>query len=114
MRIIMLDLEGASRDYFDSRQELVDALEELEAEEPGTAAELFVATYDDDGRLVAELERGDEVLEQYSRTLTYAYGLRRADFPFATAAAVLIRDASSLPNAQSSPAAGTSRVEESV
>ena len=74
MRFVIVDLEGASRDYFSDRGDLVDALLELEVEHAGTATELFVVTYDDEGERLAEPERGDEVLEQYSSARTRQYG----------------------------------------
>jgi hypothetical protein len=63
MRYVIVDLEGASRDYFGRRSDVRDALLEHEQERPGAAQELFVAKYDDmSGERIGELERGDEVL----------------------------------------------------
>lgn len=61
MRYVIVDLDGASRDYFRTRGAVREALIEIETEAPGTAAELYVVTYDDDERQ-GEPERGDELL----------------------------------------------------
>lgn len=62
MRYVIVDLDGASRDYFRTRGAVRDALVEIETEAPGTAAELYVMTYDDDDERQGEPERGDELL----------------------------------------------------
>lgn len=75
MRFVIVDLEGASRDYFSQLPDVVEALEELEAEQPGMAAELFISAYDAAGRLLAEPERGDELLVRVKDSAkTYWYG----------------------------------------
>jgi hypothetical protein len=81
MRFTIVDLEGASRDYFSRREDVLDALAEFESEHPGAAEELFVVTYDDDGNRSGEPERGDEVLTRYSssRTVFYFTVERRGD-----------------------------------
>jgi hypothetical protein len=73
MRYVIVDLEGASRDYFGERQELIEALEELGGEEPGTTAEVFIVTYDERGDRVGEPERGDEVLDSHSGAKNYRF-----------------------------------------
>lgn len=62
MRYVLVDLDGASRDYFSTRGAAHLALEEIEAEAPGSASELYVVTYDDDGVRQGDPERGDELL----------------------------------------------------
>jgi hypothetical protein len=61
MRYVLVDLEGASRDYFSSRDAAREALLEIEEEAPGASTELYVVAYDDDGR-AGRPERGDELL----------------------------------------------------
>lgn len=73
MRYVIVDLDGASRDYFSDRQALVDELRELEAEQPGSAIEFYVVSYDDDGLRVDEPERADEVLAEFSDSRTVAF-----------------------------------------
>lgn len=62
MRYVLVDLDGASRDYFATRGAVHDALCEIELEGEGAAAELYVVTYDDDGSKQGQPERGDELL----------------------------------------------------
>lgn len=71
MRFVIVDLEGASRDYFSDRQDLVDALLELETECPGAAGEVFAMTYDEANERVGEPIRGDELLTRESAAKTY-------------------------------------------
>lgn len=66
MRYAIVDLEGAPRDHFGDRQELVDELRDVFGEDPEALNELFVVTYDHDGYRVGAAERADEVLEAYS------------------------------------------------
>ena len=73
MRYVIVDLEGASRDYFSERQDLVDAIAEVEADQPGAADELFIMTYDEAGERTGDPERGDELLARYSGAKTYRY-----------------------------------------
>jgi hypothetical protein len=78
MRFVIVDLEGASRDYFSEWQDLVEALTELEAEAPGTTEEVFVMTYDEANERCGEPERGDEVLaQQQSAAKTYRHDSTR-------------------------------------
>lgn len=75
MRFVIVDLEGASRDYFSQRPDVVEALQELETEQPGTAADFYVVSYDAGGLRIAAPERGDEVLAlAKGATKTYWYG----------------------------------------
>lgn len=62
MRYVIVDLEGASRDYFATPEAVAEALLEIEADAPSSAAELYVVTYDDDGAQCGDPERGDELL----------------------------------------------------
>lgn len=62
MRYVIVDLEGASRDYFATRGAVREALREIEAAAPGTTAELYVVTYDDDDVRRGDAERGDEMI----------------------------------------------------
>ncbi len=71
MRFVIVDLDGASRDYFSERQDVVEALEELESEHAGATGEVFVVTYDEQGSRVGEPERGDEIVALYSRARSY-------------------------------------------
>jgi hypothetical protein len=64
MRYVLVDLQGASREYFASRDAARNAILELEDEEQGIAAELYVVAYGDDGGRVGEPERGDELLSR--------------------------------------------------
>lgn len=79
MRYAIVDLDGASRDYFSVRQDAHEALAEAELEHPGSARELFVVKYDDaTGEQIGEPERGDEVLASHvldtSATISFADG----------------------------------------
>jgi hypothetical protein len=62
MRYAIVDLEGAAREYFSTRAGVRDALIELEADDPGVAAEVYIVAYNDDRVVVDEPERGDELL----------------------------------------------------
>lgn len=62
MRYVLVDLDGASREHLPTRGAVRMALEEIEADAPGSASELYVVTYDDGGVRQGEPERGDEVL----------------------------------------------------
>jgi len=64
MRYVIVDLEGASRDYFETREAVREALGEAERDWPGAAAELYVVTYDA-GVELGEPERGDELLNPF-------------------------------------------------
>jgi hypothetical protein len=64
MRYVLVDLQGASREHFESRDAARNAILELEDEDPGVAGELYVVAYDDDGSQVGEPERGDELLSR--------------------------------------------------
>lgn len=102
MRFVIVDLEGASRDYFSGRQDLVDALAELEAEQPGTAAEVFIVSYDEAGERVGEPERADELLARYSGAKAYQYDRARAAVWGRSVSRVTVRP-------ESAPVAGRSR-----
>lgn len=62
MRYVIVDLDGASRDYFSSRGAVREALREAERDTPGIAAELYVIRYDGEGKRFGDPERGDELL----------------------------------------------------
>jgi hypothetical protein len=62
MRYVIVDLDGASRDYFDTLDAVGSALREAESDAPGAAAELYVVAYSDGGDRMAETVRGDEWL----------------------------------------------------
>jgi len=62
MRYVIVDMEGASREYFSRREDVRAALRELEAEQPGIAGDLLVLTYDDEGHLIGEPESAVDVL----------------------------------------------------
>ncbi len=72
MRFVLVDLDGASRDYFADRREVREALVEAEADFQGGAAELYVLTYDDAGNRLGDGIRGDEWLAR--RVLTGSSG----------------------------------------
>src|SRR5688572_6218775 len=74
MRYVIVDLEGASRDYFDDRQDLVQSLDEIENDHPGITAELFVVAYDAEGARVGKPERADEIRAHYSASRTVRLG----------------------------------------
>lgn len=69
MHYVTVDLEGASRDYFDTRESLLDALRQIEVETPGATVELYVVTYDDAGVPQGEPERADEALAETNEIL---------------------------------------------
>lgn len=77
MRFVIVDLEGAPRDSFGERQDLVDAIVELESGCPGTAGEVFVMSYDEAGERTGEIERADELLARYSAAKTYRHDRTR-------------------------------------
>jgi len=62
MRYAVVDLDGASRDYFDTLDAVASALREAERDVSGAAAELYVVAYDDGGARLADPVRGDEWL----------------------------------------------------
>jgi hypothetical protein len=62
MRYVIVDLDGASRAYFDTRGHILKALRDLEDETPGIAAELHVVTYDDSGARIRSPEPADSLL----------------------------------------------------
>lgn len=62
MRYVIVDLHGASRDYFDALGDVGSALREAEDDEPGIAAELYVVAYAESGERPAAPVRGDEWL----------------------------------------------------
>jgi hypothetical protein len=64
MRYVLVDLQGASREHFESRDAARNAVLELEDEDPGVAGEVYMLAYDDDGSQVGEPERGDELLSR--------------------------------------------------
>jgi len=83
MRYVIVDLDGASRAYFDARGPALKALQELEEETQGIAAELYLVAYDDDGARVRGPEPADELLR--------AWVLDWSDvMPMAQPAAILI------------------------
>ena len=86
MRYVIVDMEGASRDYFDTRDDVLEALRGLEEEHPGIAGELLVVTYDDEGRPVGEAESGEEVFKplilEFEPNAFLATGASAADWTF--------------------------------
>lgn len=74
MRYVIVDLEGASRDYFETSESAREALFEAELDAPGSAAELYVVTYDDTGTESGEPERGDELLRSASKSVAVGGG----------------------------------------
>jgi hypothetical protein len=62
MRYVIVDMDGASRDYFSRRDDVREALRELEDEHPGIADDLLVMSYGDDGQRIGEPEPAVEVL----------------------------------------------------
>jgi len=62
MRYVIVDLDGASREYFGTLGEVLKELRRLEDEAPGIAEELFVAVYGDDGAPRKPLEPAKELL----------------------------------------------------
>jgi hypothetical protein len=57
MEYVLVDLDGASRDYFDTQGAVRAALKEL-----GEAAEFYVLVYNGAGEQLGEAIRGDEWL----------------------------------------------------
>jgi hypothetical protein len=62
MRYVIVDMDGASRDYFSRRKDVRDALRELEGEHPGIVGDLLVVTYGNDGQQIGKSEAAVEVL----------------------------------------------------
>lgn len=62
MRYVIVDMDGASREYFSRRSDVREALLELEQEHAGIANELLVVRYDEDGLRVGEPESSFDVL----------------------------------------------------
>jgi hypothetical protein len=62
MRYVIVDLDGAARDHLSDPADVREVLREAEVDVAGSATELYVLVYDDDGERVGEPERGDEFL----------------------------------------------------
>ncbi len=61
MRYVIVDLDGASRDYFDTQDAVGNALREAESDAAGAAADLYVVAYAGD-QMALDPVRGDEWL----------------------------------------------------
>ncbi|HEU5354684.1 MAG TPA: hypothetical protein VFU65_09490 [Actinocrinis sp.] len=62
MRYVIVDLEASSREHFSTRGDVLEALRDVAADDPGYLEELFIVKYDDSGTQVDAPERGDEAL----------------------------------------------------
>jgi hypothetical protein len=58
------DRDGRTREFFDSRDEAIEALREEENTQPGITAGWMLLTYDDDGEEVGNPEWAEELLSQ--------------------------------------------------
>ena len=61
MRYVIVDQDGAGRDYFDDRSVLEAELRQVQREDPDLLRDLLVTTYDDTGRRVRS-DRAEDVL----------------------------------------------------
>jgi hypothetical protein len=62
MRYVLTDLHGNQRGAYDSRDELIEDLQDGLRDDPATLKDLYVLTYDDEGREVDSPRRGDAAL----------------------------------------------------
>lgn len=69
MRYVIVDLDGASRDYFATMEGAREAIYESEVDARGSAAELYVVAYADGGERVGDPVRGDELLRAQWRNI---------------------------------------------
>lgn len=61
-RYVIVDLEGASRDYFDYLDDLAAWLQRATQKHPGVERELLVRTYDDAGKKIGKAQWAAECL----------------------------------------------------
>lgn len=60
MSYIVMDLQGNRRELFESRDELIAELEEVEREDPAVLTSWYVITLDEAGSEIGESQRADE------------------------------------------------------
>jgi hypothetical protein len=85
MRYVIVDIDGAPRDYFATLADVLEALQEVEADAPSALNELYVVTYNDDDVRHGEPLRGDEVLAALTEDPTFAAAaMRRIIAPIST------------------------------
>jgi len=64
MEYVWSDRDGRTREFFDSRDDAIEALREEEKAQPGITAGWMLLTYDDDGEEVGDPEWAEELLRQ--------------------------------------------------
>ncbi len=63
MRYVIVDLDGASRAYFNTRGEIRSYLQDLRDDDAGIIADLFVVAYAEDGQRVGGPQSAEELVE---------------------------------------------------
>jgi hypothetical protein len=62
MEYVWSDKDGRTREFFDSRDDAIEALREEQNAQPGITAGWMLLTYDDDGQEVGEPEWAEDLL----------------------------------------------------
>lgn len=72
MEYVLAGKDGKSHDYFDTRQEAIEALREEEAEREGMTTGWVLLAYDDEGEEVGEPEWAEDLLRVPSEPMVPA------------------------------------------
>jgi predicted translin family RNA/ssDNA-binding protein len=70
-RYVIANLDGASEEYAETREDAVQALREIAATSPDAIRELFVEEYDDAGALIGDAVPADKMLAATATAAPY-------------------------------------------